>query len=60
MRAILALSLLITLFGSANAATVHQAHQRHAIVRSNIASDPGFGFCLRATWAEPLSGGTVQ
>ena len=44
MRAILALSLLITLFGSANAATVHQAHQRHAIVRSNIASDPASGF----------------
>ena len=33
MRSILALSLLITLCGSANAATVHHAHRRHAIVR---------------------------
>jgi hypothetical protein len=31
MRSILALSLLITLCGSANAATVHHAHLRHAI-----------------------------
>ena len=47
MRSILALSLLITLSGSANAATVHHAHQRHAIVRPNhgmIASDPASGF----------------
>jgi hypothetical protein len=29
MRSILALSLLITLFGSANAATVHHSHRRH-------------------------------
>ena len=46
MRSILALSLLITLCGSANAATVHHAHQRHA-VRPNqgmIASDPASGF----------------
>jgi hypothetical protein len=35
MRSILALSLLITLSGSANAATVHHAHRRHAIVRPN-------------------------
>ena len=32
MRSILALSLLITLCGSANAATVHHAHRRHAIM----------------------------
>ena len=47
MRSILALSLLITLCGSANAATVHHAHLRHAIVRPNqgmIASDPASGF----------------
>ena len=47
MRSILALSLLITLYGSANAATVHHAHRRHAIVRPNqgmIASDPASGF----------------
>ena len=35
MRSILALSLLITLCGSANAATVHHAHRRHAIVHPN-------------------------
>ena len=47
MRTILALSLLITLCGSANAATVHHAHRRHAIVHPNqgmIASDPASGF----------------
>jgi hypothetical protein len=46
MRSILALSLLITLCGSANAATVHHAHRRHAIVLPNqgmIASDPASG-----------------
>lgn len=46
MRSILALSLLIALCGSANAATVHHAH-RHAIVRPNqgmIAADPASGF----------------
>ena len=41
MRSILALSLLITLCGSANAATVHHAHRRHAIM---TASDPASGF----------------
>ena len=35
MRSILALSLLVTLCGSANAATAHPAHRRHAIVRPN-------------------------
>ena len=47
MRSIFALSLLITLCGSANAATVHHPHRRHAIVRSNqgmIAPDPASGF----------------
>jgi hypothetical protein len=47
MRSILALSLLIILSGSANAAAVHHAHRRHAIVRPNqgmIASDPASGF----------------
>ena len=47
MRSILALSLLITLCGAANAASVHHAHQRQAIVRPNqgtIASDPASGF----------------
>ena len=47
MRSILTLSLLIALCGSANAATVHHAHRRHAIVRPNqgmIPSDPVSGF----------------
>jgi hypothetical protein len=46
MRSILALSLLVTLCGSANAATVHHAHRRHAILplRGMIASDPASGF----------------
>jgi hypothetical protein len=35
MRSILALSLLITLCGSSNAATVYPAHRRPAIVRPN-------------------------
>jgi hypothetical protein len=47
MRSILALSLLVTLCGSANAATMYHAHRRHAIVRPNqglISSDPASGF----------------
>jgi hypothetical protein len=47
MRSILALSLLITLCGTANAATVHHAHRRHVIVRPDqgmIAPDPASGF----------------
>src|SRR5258708_6822730 len=47
MHSILASSLLITLCGSANAATVHHAHRRHAIVRPNQgtnALDPASGF----------------
>ena len=47
MRSILALGLLIVLSGSANAASMHHAHRRHAIVRPNqgtIASDPASGF----------------
>lgn len=33
MRSILALSVLISLCGVANAATVHHAHRRHAVLR---------------------------
>jgi hypothetical protein len=47
MRSILALSLLAALGGTANAATVHHTHHRHAVVRSNqglILSDPASGF----------------
>jgi hypothetical protein len=45
MRAILALSLLIILCASANAATVHHAHRRHAMPNQGIsASDPASGF----------------
>jgi hypothetical protein len=47
MRSILALSLLVTLCGSVNAATVHHAHRRHAVVHTNqglISSDPASGF----------------
>jgi len=47
MRSVLALGLLIALCGSANAAAVHHAHRRHAIVRPNqgmMASDPASGF----------------
>jgi hypothetical protein len=47
MRSILALSLLVTLCGSANAATVHHPHRRHAIVRPNqslLSQDPASAF----------------
>jgi hypothetical protein len=44
MRSILALSLLITLCGTANAATVHHAHRRHVLNQGMIASDPASGF----------------
>jgi hypothetical protein len=47
MRSILALSLLVTLCGSANAATVHHLHRRHAIVHPNqgwLSSDPASAF----------------
>ena len=47
MRSILALSLLVTLCGSANASTMYHAHRRHTIVRPNqglISSDPASGF----------------
>jgi len=47
MRSILALSLLVTLCGAANAATVNHTHRRHATVRPNqglILSDPAAGF----------------
>ena len=43
MRSILALGLLITLYASANAATVHHAKPRHVIVRPSqgVAVPPG-------------------
>ena len=44
MSSILALSLLITLCGSANAATVHHAHRRHVLNQGMMASDPASGF----------------
>jgi hypothetical protein len=44
MRSILTLSLLITLCGSANAATVHHAQRRHVLNQGMIASDPASGF----------------
>jgi hypothetical protein len=47
MRSILALSLLITLCGAANAATAHHVHRRHAVVPPDqgiTASDPASGF----------------
>ncbi len=40
MRSILALSLLISLAGAANAATVHHSHRSHVVVRP--ASDPAW------------------
>ena len=42
MRSILALSLLVALAASANAATVHRAHRPHAVVRPD--RDPASGF----------------
>ena len=56
MRCILALSLLISLYGPAEAATVHHAHRRHADVRPHpgmIASHPVWGFA-EAPPAPPL------
>jgi hypothetical protein len=47
MRAILVLSVFITLCGSANAATAHHAHRRHAVVHSHhgmFAREPASGF----------------
>jgi hypothetical protein len=35
MRSILALGLLVSLYGPVNAATVHPAHRGHAMVRPN-------------------------
>ena len=62
MRSILALRLLVTLCASANAATVHHTHRRHAIPNQGMNRlRPRFGFCLRATrTADPLPGRTVQ
>lgn len=47
MRSILALSVLVTLAVSANAATVHHAHRPHFVVRPDrgmVASDPASAF----------------
>jgi hypothetical protein len=46
MRSILALSLLVTLGASANAATVHHARHRHAVVLPNqgYVTDPASSF----------------
>lgn len=45
MRSFLALSLLITLCGSANAATVHHAHRTHIhLNQGTYGSDPASGF----------------
>lgn len=45
MRSILALSLLITLCGSANAATVHHAHRGHVRLNQGmVVSDPASSF----------------
>jgi len=40
MRSILALSVLISLCGMANAASVHHGHHRHAVVRPHHHMDP--------------------
>jgi hypothetical protein len=42
MRSVLALSLLIALYASANAARLHHAKPRHVIVRSSQPVDPRF------------------
>ncbi len=57
MRSILALSLLITLCASANAASVHHAHRRHAIVRPNPSLPLGYTV---PGWAYAPAGPRVQ
>jgi hypothetical protein len=52
MRSILALSVLISLCGVANAATVHHGHQRHAVLRPHHHMYPagrasGFAYARR-------------
>lgn len=48
MRSILALSHLITLCASANAATMSHSHRRHAVVRAKqsviVGTVPGFAY----------------
>ena len=50
MRSILALSLLITLYAFADAATASHSHRRHAVVRAKqsviVATVPGFAYAL--------------
>ena len=55
MRYILAASLLITMCGSANAATMHHANRGHAIVcvcpnQGMIALDPASGAAYAPPW----------
>lgn len=62
MRSILALSLLIALGGVANAAQVHHAHRRHAIVHSNpgmFASGPGSSFAYAPPQPPTRSGAAL-
>ncbi|MDN3277785.1 hypothetical protein QWJ07_26210 [Frankia sp. RB7] len=52
MRSILAMSVLISLCGFANAATVHDGHRRHAVVRPHHHMDSsgrvsGFAYAPR-------------
>jgi hypothetical protein len=48
MRSILALSLLITLYAFADAATASRSHRRHAVVRAKqsviVGTVPGFAY----------------
>ena len=44
MRSILALSVLISLCGVANAASVHQGHHRHVVVRPHHHMVPGYAY----------------
>jgi len=56
MRSILALSLLIALCASANAATVHRTHRRHA----NVPPNQGSVSSSVSGWAYAPSGPPVQ
>ena len=52
MRSILALSVLISLCGVANAATMHHGHRRHAVLRPHhymypSGPAPGFAYAPR-------------
>jgi hypothetical protein len=47
MRSILALGLLVTLYSSANAATVHPGHRRHAVRPDQSMIYPPYGPAIR-------------